>query len=132
MSTMTQLDVTLCMERLTRYQQEQRLSDAAMARRCPELGSARTWRRMVNGQWADLPLDTWAPRLQAAVASIDPAGDLPSTVLRPPLAEVTRHLTEADHCRREGNLPLARSHCRVARRAIEDYQRALAPTEAES
>jgi hypothetical protein len=42
-----------------------------------------------------------------------------------PTAYVSRHLIEADRCRREKHLPLARSHCRAARQAIEGFQRNL-------
>ncbi|HRI83178.1 MAG TPA: hypothetical protein PLF88_12115, partial [Opitutaceae bacterium] len=46
---------------------------------------------------------------------------------QPPAALVTRHLVEADRCHREGEISLARSHCRAARQAIEQYQRLLRP-----
>jgi hypothetical protein len=101
------------------------------ARRFPALGSARTWRRMAAKQWDTLPLDVWLPWLQEVAAELDgrggeampPAGTVPT-------AYVSRHLAEAVRCRRENNLALARSHCRAARAAIEEFQRALKPANA--
>ncbi|HRJ47529.1 MAG TPA: hypothetical protein PKY38_09230 [Opitutaceae bacterium] len=121
-------DAELCVERLAAHQRERRLSDASLVRLCPSLGSARTWRRMAARDWSALPLDVWLPRLREALALIDDtaAGSQPGPG-QPPAALVTRHLVEADRCHREGEISLARSHCRAARQAIEQYQRLLRP-----
>ena len=126
-------EAVVCVDRLTEHQRTHRLSDAAMVRAFPALGSARSWRRLAAQDWGDMPLDVWLPRLQEAVAQLNgsagsPALDSQLSTLSSEAALVpfvTRHLHEADRCRREKHLPLARSHCRAARQAIENFSRSL-------
>lgn len=126
-------EAALCIERIAAYQNEQHLSDVELVRRFPALGSSRTWRaRLAPQNWAEAPVSVWLPKLQAVVAKIEgrnvpPAGAPLSLVIGTPLSLVIRHLGEAEACRRENNLPLARSHCRAARQAIEQFQRTLTP-----
>jgi len=120
-------EAALCMERLAEHQRVNGLTDGAIVRAFPALGSVRTWRRMAARQWDTLPLDVWLPKLREICAELgdgNGAGDVPAAAAVP-TAIVTRHLTEADRCRRERNLGLARSHCRAARVAIEEFQRSL-------
>lgn len=129
--TLNHVEAGLCSEQIAAAQAALGLNDAAFVRKFPVLGSARTWRRMRLKDWSSLPLDVWLPRLREVAASIEPRGSLDSqpSALNSgsvPTAFVTRHLGEAEHCRRDGQLALARHHCRAARQAIEAYQRALA------
>lgn len=122
-------EASLCVERIAAHQRAHGLTDGAVVRAFPALGSVRTWRRMAAQQWDTLPLEVWLPKLQEIVEQLGAgeaapggaAGSQPTV----PTAFVTRHLTEADRCRRERNLGLARSHCRAARLAIEEFQRSL-------
>ncbi|MBI5770885.1 MAG: hypothetical protein HZA93_24115 [Verrucomicrobia bacterium] len=129
--TLETTEAALCVERIVAFQAEHSLSDVELTRRFPELGSARTWRtRLAAQQWEEAPVATWLPRLQAVVAKIEgraEAGEVAEGGLLAgvPTAFVTRHLTEADRCRREANFPLARSHCRAAAQAIKTWQRNL-------
>jgi hypothetical protein len=123
-------EATLCVERLAEHQRTHGLTDGAVVRAFPPLGSVRTWRRMAARQWDTLPLDVWLPKLREICATLGDAGEATGAPAAPaaavPTAIVTRHLAEADRCRRERNLGLARSHCRAARVAIEEFQRSLA------
>jgi len=117
-------EATLCVERIAACQREHSLSDVQLVRKFPRLGSARTWSRLALKDWEACPLDRWLPALRAIVDQVEgrAAGDAGGV----PVTLVTRHLAEAERCRGEGLVALARGHCRTARRAIEDYQRSLA------
>ncbi|WP_414664877.1 hypothetical protein [Horticoccus sp. 23ND18S-11] len=120
-------EAAVCTDRIAEHQRAQHLNDASLVRAFPALGSARSWRRLAAHDWGAMPLDVWLPKLQAVVAQLDgtpPAGRV-AIAEGAPTAFVTRHLTEADRCRRENSTSLARSHCRAARQAIEDFQRSL-------
>lgn len=125
--TLNHVEAGLCSEQIAAAQAALGLNDAAFVRKFPVLGSARTWRRMRLKDWSNLPLDVWLPKLREVAATIGDAAGQPSAPgAGVPTAFVTRHLGEAEHCRRDGQLALARHHCRAARQAIEAYQRALA------
>lgn len=120
-------EASVCVERIAAHQAEFGLSDLELVRKFPLLGSSRTWRsRLAAEDWAAAPLDVWLPKLIAVVAKIEGRELEPETAPGAvPTACVSRHLIEADRCRREKHLPLARSHCRAARQAIEQFQRSL-------
>lgn len=116
----------LCVEQIAAHQRAHGLTDGGVVRAFPALGSVRTWRRMVSQQWDTIPLEVWLPKLQEIAEQLGTAGAAPASARAAvPTTLVTRHLTEADRCRREQNFALARSHCRAARVAIEEFQRSL-------
>jgi hypothetical protein len=114
-------EAALCIERIVAFKAERGLSDVALVKHLPMLGSARTWStRLAVSNWAEAPLDAWLPALRRAVAVIEGTPVVPR-VLADALdlfTPLNRHLAEADRCRAEGFFQLALGHCAAARREL--------------
>ncbi len=124
MTPSSQAAIELCIERIAAHQAAHGLSDAQLVRTFPALGSPRTWARLAVKDFASAPLESWAGAVRKVHDEIEGRA-APAAVSDAPIALVSRHLAEAHRCRVEGHLALARSHCRTARAAIEQYQRHL-------
>jgi nitric oxide reductase large subunit len=124
---LSSIDATLSLERIIAHQKAHALSDVEMVRKFPLLGSARSWGRLAALDFTAAPLDKWSEAIQQVFAEIEGRSPIAVATADAPISLVGRHLAEADRCRREGHIALAKGHCRTARQAIEQYQRQLLP-----
>lgn len=131
MSALNQVDVELCIERIAAYQTAHGLSDVQLARQFPALGSPRTWARLAVKDFAAAPVESWGGACKKIYDEIEGRAST-GNAADAPISLVSRHLAEAHRCRIEGNVTLARAHCRTARQAIEHYQRQLAAPRSEA
>lgn len=102
------------------------VSDVALVKRYPALGSARTWRtRLVAGAWGELRLEAWLAALRGVMNTIEaepaPAGFQPGV----PCSEIHRHIDEADRAQADGHWDVAIAHLAAARREVSRMEKEL-------
>src|SRR5579862_6199205 len=67
-------DLRDCALKVQQWQAARGLSDSALARKIPQIGSTKTYKRIINGDLAELDLETQLANYRAAVAFIESFG----------------------------------------------------------
>ncbi|WP_043588965.1 hypothetical protein [Geminisphaera colitermitum] len=105
---------------LSVHQQALALSDAALVRRYPDLGSPRTWRgRLMAQAWGELDVDAWIVRLRSITDAIDTEPATPVHRPQDPCWLVKRHLAESERGLAERHYDVALAHLAAARRETD-------------
>jgi hypothetical protein len=111
------IDLAALVRELSVHQQTLALSDAALVRRYPELGSPRTWRgRLMAHAWGELDVPLWIARLCAITDAIDTEPATPIHRPQDPFWLVKRHLAESERGLAERHYDVALAHLAAARR----------------